>query len=200
MPKLTIFEKNGKVSKREYDFSGQKNIKESSKANSFSINKLNLIDVGNIDFEKTEEISDDDNGNDELSFKISTIRKFDEYLIESIDEALTSLGAPVKNTVYFQLENSFNLRKNEIPKQIDEFINIIHKIFGLGASHLEIKFMKNLYSKIRVNIELPEHQWSLSKWIIADISFKEYVNSMRENYVAINKNIKLPKKMVSSNW
>jgi hypothetical protein len=127
-----------------------------------------LIDIGSLDPQKTE--------------KIATQCKFDEYLIEAIDEALSSLGAPVKNAVYFQLENSFNMPKNEIPNQIDEFTDIIHKIFGLGASRLEIKFMKNLHSKIKVSIELTEYEWPLSEWIVEDVSFKEYVLSARKNY------------------
>ena len=72
--------------------------------------------------------------------------------------------------------------KNEIPNQIDKFSDIIHKIFGLGACRLEIKFMKNLYSKIKVNVELSEYEWPLSKWIMDDISFKEYVHRVRKKY------------------
>jgi serine protease inhibitor len=72
--------------------------------------------------------------------------------------------------------------KNEIPKQIDEFTDIMHKIFGLGASRLEIKFMKNLHSKIKVSIELNEYEWPLSEWIVEDVSFTEYVHDMRVNY------------------
>jgi len=182
MPKLTVSEKNETGSNRESDFSGQKNIKGSFKATSLSINKPDLIDIGIFDSEKTEKTDDDGNRIDSVPDTISAQRKFDEYLIEAIDETLSSLGAPVKNTVYFQLENSFNIPKNEIPKQIDEFTDIIHKIFGLGASRLEIKFMKNLHSKIKVNIELTEYECSLSKWIIDDMSFTEYVNCARENY------------------
>jgi len=92
------------------------------------------------------------------------------------------LGEPVKNTVYFQLENNFNIPKNEVPNQIGRFSDIMHKIFGLGASRLEIKFIKNLHSKINVNVELPEYEWPLSKWIINDISLKEYVENARTNY------------------
>ena len=103
-------------------------------------------------------------------------------MIEAIDEALSSLGEPVKNTLYLQLENNFNMPKNKIPNQIDEFADIIHRIFGLGASRLEIKFMKNLHSKIKVKIELAEYEWTLSKWIIEDISFKKYVHIARKNY------------------
>ena len=181
MSKRTVYEKNKTGSKKEYDSPGQKDTKGSLKATSLSINKPDLIEIEIFDSEKTEKI--DDNGSKiGMLSDMSTQRKFDEYLLEAIDEALTSLGAPVKNTVYFQLENSFNMPKNEIPKQINEFTDILHKIFGLGASRLEIKFMKNLHSKIKVNIELTEYELPLSKWIVDDISFTEYVNSMRKNY------------------
>jgi hypothetical protein len=128
-----------------------------------------LIEIGISEPLKTSKT--DDNG-----------CRFDEYLVEAIDEALTSLGAPVKNAVYFQLENNFNIPKNEIPNQIDEFTDIIHKIFGLGASRLEIKFMKNLFPKIKVNIETAEYEWPLSKWIIDDVSFTEYIHSARKKF------------------
>jgi len=141
-----------------------------------------LIDIGIISSEETEKIGDNCNSIDAVSDNISAQREFDEYLIESIDEALTSLGVPVKNALYLKLENSFNMPKNEIPNQIDEFTDIIHKIFGLGASRLEIKFMKNLQSKIEVKIQLTEYEWPLSKWILADISFTEYVHSARKKY------------------
>ena len=170
------------MKKREYDFSDQNNIKSSLKTTSLSINKSDLIEIGIIDSEKTEKIGETGNSKNVLSDKTSPQRKFDECLLEAIDEALSSLGEAVKNTVYFQLENSFNMPKNEIPKQIDEFTDIMHKIFGLGASRLEIKFMKNLHSKIKVDIEMTEYEWPLSKWIIANMSFKEYVHDMRENY------------------
>jgi ribosomal protein L9 len=182
MPKRTVSEKNKTESKRQYDSPGQNNIKGSLEATSLSINKPDLIKIEIFDSEKTEKIVEDSNSKDLLSDKISAQRKFDEYLFEAIDEALTSLGAPVKNAVYFQLENSFNMPKNEIPKQIEGFVDIMHKIFGLGASRLEIKFMKNLQSKIKVNIELTEYEWPLSKWILADMSFKEYVYSARKKY------------------
>lgn len=181
MPKLTGSKKNEAGSKREYDFSGQENIKGSLQAASLSVNKPDLIAIGIFD-EKTKKIDDDVNRIDSGPDTISCQRKFDEFLIEAIDETLSSLGAPVKNAVYFQLENSFSIPKNEIPKQIDEFTDIMHKIFGLGASRLELKFMKNLYSKIKVNIELTEYEWPLSKWIVDDMSFTKYIHNARKNY------------------
>ncbi len=123
-----------------------------------------------------------------LNEKNARSQKFDGFLIEAIDEALISLGEPVKNTVYFQLENSFGIPKNEIPKRIDDFIVIIHKIFGLGASRLELRFMKNLYAKINITVEFAHYEGPLSKWIIEDVSFIEYVQRMRENYCNCNQN------------
>jgi hypothetical protein len=132
----------------------------------------------------------------EQSFIVELQKKFDEYLLEAIDEALTSLGVPVKNTIYFQLENNFNIPKNEIPKKIDDFASIIHKIFGLGAKRLEMKILKNLYSKIMINIELAKYEDLLSKWLIDDISFVEYVYYTRNNYYNMQEKTQraLPKK------
>jgi hypothetical protein len=110
--------------------------------------------------------------------------EFDEILLETIDETLSSLGGPVKNAVYFHLQTNFCINKDEIPKKIYEFSNIIHKIFGSGAGRLEIKFMNTLHSKINVNLKWPEYEAPLSKWLVVDMTFMEYVNSMRATYEA----------------
>ncbi len=111
--------------------------------------------------------------------------KFDTLLVEAIDEAITSLGEPVKNTLYFHLDSDFKIEKNTIPEHINEFSEIIHKIFGLGASRLEVKSLKNLYSKIQINSQWPEFDYSLSKWIEMEMSFEEYVNVVRKNFLSI---------------
>jgi hypothetical protein len=109
-------------------------------------------------------------------------KDFDDILLETIDETLSSLGEPVKNAVYFHLQTNFNISKNEITKKINEFSNIVQKIFGSGASRLEIKLMKTLHAKIDLNVKWPEYEAPLSKWIVTDMTFIEYVNSMRQNY------------------
>jgi len=106
--------------------------------------------------------------------------KFDKFLIEAIDEGLCSLGEPVKNSVYAHLENDCCIKKNEIPQKIEEFSSILYRIFGLGASRLEIKFMEQLHTKINVNIEWPEYDWSA--WIEKEFSFTEYIKNVRKNW------------------
>jgi len=108
--------------------------------------------------------------------------KFDKLLVEAIDEAITSLGEPVKNTFYYRLENDLNIPKNEIPQKLEEFAHIIHRIFGIGASRLEIMFMKNLNSKVKAKVQMPEYEWPVSKWIVMEMSFVDYVNNLRKDY------------------
>jgi len=121
-----------------------------------------------------------------LSEENSPQEKFDEFLVEAIDEAITSLGEPVNNTLYFHLDNDFKINKDTIPEHISEFSDIIHKIFGLGASRLEVKSLKNLYSKIHMNIQGHEFECSVSKWIEMYLSFERCVNNVRKNFLALN--------------
>jgi hypothetical protein len=114
--------------------------------------------------------------------------QFNKYLIEAIDETLTSLGEPVKNALYNNLECNFGIPKKDIPGKISNFSSILHKIFGLGATRLELKFMKNLNDKIQANINWPECQGPLAKWVIMDISFEGYVFKIREDFIQKNAN------------
>ncbi len=111
-------------------------------------------------------------------------KEFDRFLLEAIDDALTSLGGPVKNAVYQHLQDDFGIERSMLAGQIDKFSDIIHRIFGLGASRLEIKFMKNLNEKIKVNLRWPEFDYPESNWLIKDISFFEYVCEARRSYGA----------------
>ena len=63
--------------------------------------------------------------------------------MEAIDEALSSLGESVKQSIYFHIENKF-VARNEIPENIEDFQGGLEKIFGAGAQFIEILIMKNL--------------------------------------------------------
>ena len=182
MQKQTVIEKKETGANNETDSANQENAQNILTPSPASNGKSDSVHIGVIGSETTEKSNEENNKMNSLS-GISQDRMFDEYLFEAIDEVLSSLGEPVKNTLYFQLENSFNMPKNEIPKQIEEFTNIIHKIFGLGASRLEVKVMKNLNAKINAKSEVAECDWVQSKWIVDDVSFTDCVHSLRENYL-----------------
>ncbi len=103
---------------------------------------------------------------------------FDQILLEAIDEALLSLGEGVKTTIYFHLEDLFKIKRQEIPHRIDDFSNALERIFGLGARHLEIMFMKSLHSKIGLVCQWPT--WC--KWVVPEVTFQEYVCLMKQKF------------------
>lgn len=80
--------------------------------------------------------------------KVSGTENFDQLLLEAVDEGLSSLGEAGKASIYIHLERTFNIRKQEIPNKLDGFSNALHRVFGLGARHLEILIMEKLHQKI----------------------------------------------------
>ena len=145
---------------------------------------LSLDDLRELDDLFETNVKNDINNSNTIYQTKVNLRKeqFDKIVIEAIDETLSSLGEPVRNTIYQHLECDFSIQKNKIPQKIEEFSEILHRIFGLGASRLEIKFMENLYSRIKTNITWPEHDWPLSKSIIMEVCFTEYVDKMWNIY------------------
>ena len=101
-------------------------------------------------------------------------RSFEKLLLEAVDEGLSSLGDSATNAIYFHLENTFNISKQDIPYKIEEFADAIEKIFGLGAKFLEILILKRLYEKVGGIIEYPEHE---------DLVFTEYVAAVKQSFL-----------------
>jgi hypothetical protein len=82
-------------------------------------------------------------------FKMTAKSKdFDRLLLNSIDDALLSLGESARQSIYFHIENNFSVPRNQIPNNLQDFQFTLEKIFGVGARFIEILIMKNLYKKI----------------------------------------------------
>jgi hypothetical protein len=120
--------------------------------------------------------------------KRSLTESFQQILLEAIDEALSSLGENVKTSVYFHLEKRFKVKHQDIPQKIEDFSEALEQIFGPGARHLEILFIKSIHKKIGVTCKWPEHEWPLSKWIVPEMTFQEYVQLMQQNFEAAHQN------------
>jgi hypothetical protein len=73
----------------------------------------------------------------------------------------------VRNAVYAYLEDTFGIRKIDIPRRVDEFSDALGRIFGNGARLLEIEIMRNLCRKVGdIADYFPRKE---------DITFTEYV-------------------------
>ena len=114
---------------------------------------------------------------------INTKEKFDNCLVQSIDEVIASLGAPVMHEFYDQLERNFKIQKIDIPERIEEFMELVHRIFGLGATRLELKFLQVLSKRMQARICCPECEYTVSKWIEMDVSFIDTLSRLRSQYL-----------------
>jgi len=95
---------------------------------------------------------------------------FEKLLLEAVDEGLSSLGDSSKEAIYFHLDKSFNIKKEQIPGKIEAFAEAIENIFGIGANFLEIVIMKQLYRKVGGTFE-----WNDA----AKLAFTEYVTATK---------------------
>jgi hypothetical protein len=95
-------------------------------------------------------------------------------VLEAVDEALTSLGETSKTAIYFHLDKSFNIKRVEIPHKIEDFASGIEKIFGMGASFLEILIMKHMHKKVGFTINLRQAE---------DFKFQEYVVAAKQSFL-----------------
>ena len=100
-------------------------------------------------------------------------RDFDKLLLNAIDEALTSLGESVKQSIYFHIENKFCVARNDIPESLQDFQGGLEKIFGTGAQFIEILIMKNLHSRIGLPLKMENEQ----------LEFVKYVDAAKESYL-----------------
>ena len=104
------------------------------------------------------------------SKKESLKNRLDMTIMEAVDESLASFGESVRKVVYSQLQNNYNLPKQEIPTRIEEFAAAIDGIFGAGARLIEVKIIETLYTKAKGFLYVPKKK---------DLLFKEYVQNLR---------------------
>ena len=103
--------------------------------------------------------------------------KFEDVFQDSVEEALSCLGESVKKSIYFHLENSFLLSRQDIPCRVKDFSDALERIFGLGAKHIELLIMEKLYLKVNCS-----YKWEGPKWLVPDLTFEQYVELMRTGY------------------
>jgi hypothetical protein len=109
--------------------------------------------------------------------KKTNVKKFDQILLESIDEALSTIGKRAKEAIYHHLKHNFSISKQDIPRRVNDFSTAIEQIFGETAQHIEILIMKCLQKKVKGSYE-----WNGPKWLVPDLTFVKYVNLMRVSY------------------
>jgi aspartyl/asparaginyl-tRNA synthetase len=98
---------------------------------------------------------------------------FDAIMMEAVDEVFSSIGHSCKQAIYFQLENIFTIKRQEIPLKIEDFANAIEQLFGIGAKFVEMKIIEVLHKKTQGFMYFPKKE---------ELLFTEYVASLRRFY------------------
>lgn len=119
-----------------------------------------------------------------VEMAVGTEHSFYKVLLEAVEEAFSSLGELVEEKIFCTLEKSFGIRRSEIPYRIEDFSDALEKIFGLGAMHLEISVIKRLQKKVAT-----EYKWDAPEWIVRELTFREYVNMVKQDFEQSNRKL-----------
>ncbi len=96
---------------------------------------------------------------------------FDEAIEESIEATLSLLGNVSKEKIYRHLENCYGLKKEDIPRRIEEFTRAFEETFGSVAKLLEIKIIERLHSKYKKFSYSPRNE---------NIDFIEFIANLQQ--------------------
>jgi hypothetical protein len=90
---------------------------------------------------------------------VSKPNDFNLLLLDSIDEALLSLGESARQAIYFHIEKNFQIA--------------LEKIFGVGARYIEILIMRNLCGRVGRSLELGKNE---------QLEFIKYVAAAKQGF------------------
>ncbi|MGI0078840.1 MAG: hypothetical protein ACRECH_04380 [Nitrososphaerales archaeon] len=72
-------------------------------------------------------------------------------LFNCIDAGLKVFGDSVPQVVYWRLEQTSHLRKEEIPKKLEEFVSGLRSMFGAGLPSISRSIVRELRNRIGVS-------------------------------------------------
>lgn len=78
---------------------------------------------------------------------------FDKTLLEAVDHALLSFGESPRKAIYYHLDRSFKIQKEDIPEETERFMCALSAIFGSGAAVIEKLIVKDLYQRLNLDLE-----------------------------------------------
>jgi len=80
-------------------------------------------------------------------------KDFKRVLIEAVDNGLLAFGDSPRSAIYFHLERSLKLRREEIPEKVERFLEGLENIFGPGSRVVEKVIVRDLYSRLGLEFE-----------------------------------------------
>lgn len=102
--------------------------------------------------------------------------EFKRYLLEAIDESMVHiLGETATQAIYFHLEHNEQMKREDIPDNLEKFVSALERIFSVGALVIEKTIMENLYSRL----SFKNKKLSLRYETKEQFNFIDYINELR---------------------
>jgi hypothetical protein len=80
---------------------------------------------------------------------------FSKILLSAVEEGFSSLGESSKQAIFFHLEASFQVKKENIPKNLSGFKDALEGLFGPGAPYIEKTITERLHEKLGLKLDEP---------------------------------------------
>ncbi|MFQ6065637.1 MAG: hypothetical protein ACE5L6_09240 [Candidatus Bathyarchaeia archaeon] len=78
---------------------------------------------------------------------------FKKSLLRAVEEGLLTLGESPRKVIYYYLKTKFQLKREDIPEKAEQFDKALNSIFGPGAEVIERYIVKDLYQRLKLNLE-----------------------------------------------
>lgn len=86
--------------------------------------------------------------------QLNAHKKFDKILLDLVDRGIREVfGEPAVQFIYDYLEKSSSLRRDDIPKKPEVFVEGLEEMLGSGAKVIEKLILNNLYSHFGVTYQ-----------------------------------------------
>ena len=92
---------------------------------------------------------------------------FENKVLDCVDSGLGSLGQTAGKTMYWYMEYTFGLRREEIPRRPEAFVRSMRQMLGSGAEVLERSIIKELEQVFKISSgsrALDEIVQEVSRW------------------------------------
>jgi len=86
--------------------------------------------------------------------------ELDETLLQTVDDRLLVLGRVARAAIYKYIENSYRVRREEIPDKLLTFHRALQDLLGPGAKMMERLIARELYSRLGLDF-IEHHSWTL---------------------------------------
>ena len=80
-------------------------------------------------------------------------KKFNNAFLRAVDFAFETLGKSCKQALYFHLENSFHVRRENVSDKVEDFGEALELIFKDGVIYLKKLVLKKLCEDLGVKFE-----------------------------------------------